>query len=57
LIFFKTIESEKSIAMSSRMVYPCDTIRIVTKNETKRTRHHRETKGSLLVNPTFNKQV
>jgi len=35
----------------------CDTIRIASKNETKQTRHHRNTKLSLLMTSTLNKQV
>jgi len=35
LIYFTTTESKESIAQSSRMVEPCDTIHIATKNETK----------------------
>ena len=35
LIFFTTIASEESIAKLSRMIYPCGTIRIAIKNETK----------------------
>jgi len=36
LIFF-TIENEAFIAKSSRMTYPCNTIRVATKNEAKQT--------------------
>jgi len=35
----------------------CHAIRIATKNETKQTRHHRNMKRSLLINPILNKQV
>ena len=57
LVFFTTIESEKSIAKSSRMVWPCDTVRIAIKNEIMQTRHHGNMKRSFFINPTMNKQV
>jgi len=47
--FFTSIQSEESIAKSSRMIYSCDKIRIATKNKTKQTRHHCNIKCSLLT--------
>jgi len=57
LVLFTTIESDKFIAKLSRMTQASDAIRIVTKNETKQTRHHRNIKHSLLINRALNKQV
>jgi len=33
------------------------TVQTDTNNETKRTRHHRNMKHSLIIDPTLNKQV
>jgi len=38
--FSSTIESEEFIDKSSRIILPCDTIRIATKNETNQVRSH-----------------
>jgi len=56
-IFNRTIESEESIPKSTRIIQPCDKIRIAPKNETKKTKHQRNTEHSLLINRTLNKQV